>query len=185
MACTKTTANPTPPSVNYKPLYPWASDELLAETSTLTSFSDWRDHLNNEPGCKGRAFGTRHDAYISVRPCTAGKTVCEDNRSNGEEPFFIFYQIVFQRVGLRLPFTSFERELLTEVNVAPAQLHPNSWAFIRAFGILFSYFGCYPSVDVFLHFFEAKSPGKNLWVSFSDIVGRIILSLFQQSYKGF
>jgi len=86
---------------------------------------------------------------------------------------------------MRLPFTSFERELLTEVNVAPAQLHPNNWAFIKAFGILFSYFGCYPPVDVFLHFFEAKSPGKNLRVSFSGITGRIILTLFQQSYKGF
>jgi len=54
-----------------------------------------------------------------------------------------------------LPITSFKRELLTEVNVAPAQLHPNSWAFIKAFGILFNYFGCYPPMDVFLHFFEA------------------------------
>jgi len=40
-------------------------------------------------------------------------------------------------------------------------------------------------VDVFLHFFKAKSHGKNLWVSLSGIAGRIILSLFQQSYKGF
>ena len=85
----------------------------------------------------------------------------------------------------RLPFSSFERELLTEINVAPAQLHPNSWAFIRAFSTLFSHFGCYPSVDVFLDFFEAKSPRKNLRVSFSGIAGRIILTLFQQSYKGF
>ena len=92
---------------------------------------------------------------------------------------------MFQRVEQRLPFTSFERELLTQVNVAPAQLYPNSWAFIKAFGILFSYFECYPSVDAFLHFFEAMSPGKYLWVSFSGIAGRIILSLFQQSYKGF
>ena len=127
MARTKTTTNPPPPSVNYKPLYPWASDELLAETSTLTSFSDWRDHLNSEPGCKGRAFGRRHDAYISVRRCTAGEPICVDNRSNGGEPFFFFYQTMFKRVGQRLPFTSFERELFTEINVAPAQLHPNNW----------------------------------------------------------
>ena len=40
-------------------------------------------------------------------------------------------------------------------------------------------------MDVFLHFFEAKSTRKNLWVSFSGIAGRIILTLFQQSYKGF
>jgi len=40
-------------------------------------------------------------------------------------------------------------------------------------------------VDVFLNFFEAKSPGKNLWVSFNGVTGRVLLTLFQQSYKGF
>jgi len=40
-------------------------------------------------------------------------------------------------------------------------------------------------VDVFLYFFEAKSLGKKLWVSFNGVAGRVLLSLFQQSYKGF
>jgi len=90
---------------------------------------------------------------------------------------------VFKRIGLRLPFSGFERELLTEINVTPAQLHPNSWAFVSAFGILYGYFGQPPFVDIFLHFFEVKKQGKSLWVSFSGIAGRILLSLFQQSYK--
>jgi len=42
-----------------------------------------------------------------------------------------------------------------------------------------------PSVDVFLYFFEAKNPGKKLWMSFNGIAGRVLLTLFQQSYKGF
>ena len=62
-----------------------------------------------------------------------------------------------------------------------AQLHPNSWAFVRSFQILYGYLGVLPSVDVFLHFFEVKKQGKSLWVSFSGIAGRIILSLFQNS----
>ena len=40
-------------------------------------------------------------------------------------------------------------------------------------------------MDVFLHFFEAKSPGNNLWVSLSGVTGRVLFTLFQQSYKGF
>jgi len=40
-------------------------------------------------------------------------------------------------------------------------------------------------VDVFVYFFEAKSPGKKLWVSFNGVAGRVLLSHFQQSYKGF
>jgi len=86
---------------------------------------------------------------------------------------------------LRLPLTGFERALLTKINVAPAQLHPNSWAFVRAFSILCNNFGHPHSVDVFLHFFEAKSPGKNLWVSFNGVAGRVLFMLFQQPYKSF
>ena len=185
MARTKITANPPPPSINYRTSYPWASDRLFVETSSLTAIVDWRAHLDSEPNFVGRAFGRVHDAYISVRPCVAGEPVCVDNRANDGEPFFFFYQTIFKRIRPRLPFTRFERELLTELNVDPAQLHPNSWAFIRAFSILCGYFGHPPSVDIFLHFFEAKSLGNNLWVSFSGVTGRVIFTLFQQSYKGF
>ena len=40
---------------------------------------------------------------------------------------------MFKKVKLRFPFTRFERKLLTELDIAPAQLHPNSWAFVRAY----------------------------------------------------
>jgi len=106
-----------------------------------------------------------------------------DDRPRKGDPFFFMYQTVFKRIGVRLPFTPFERELLTEINTAPAQLHPNSWAFVRAFQILCGYLGILPSVDVFLHFFEVKKQGKSFWVSFFGIAGRILLSLFQNSYK--
>ena len=100
---------------------------------------------------------------------------------DAKDPFFFLHATVFKRLKLRLPFTGFECTLFTEVNVAPSQLHPNSWAFIRAFSIMCDYFGCTPSVDAFLYFFEAKSPG----ISFNGVAGRVLLSLFQQSYKGF
>ena len=58
----------------------------------------------------GRVFGRECDAYISVR-------------ANEGEPFFFFYRTVFNRITQRLPFSSFEKELLTEINVATAQLH--------------------------------------------------------------
>ncbi|XP_068497707.1 uncharacterized protein [Phaseolus vulgaris] len=40
-------------------------------------------------------------------------------------------------------------------------------------------------MDVFLYFFEAKNPGKKLWMSFNGVAGRVLLTLFQQSYKSF
>jgi len=169
----------------YKALYPWASAELLVETSTLTSSEDVRKNRDDEPDCVGRVFGRESDAYVSVRPCAKGEPMCSDEWTNDGEPYFFLYQTVFKRIKLRLPLTGFERALLKEINVAPAQLHPNSWAFMRAFSILCNHFGHPPSMDVCLHFFEARSPGKNLWVSFNGVAGRVLLTLFQQSYKGF
>jgi len=184
MARTKMTANPPPLNVNYRDLYPWAPVELLDECSSLVSTKAWRDHIGEPITYYHRAFGKRHDDDIAVLPCTIGEPVCGDERANNEVPFFYFYQVVFKRIGMRLPFSRFERELLTEINIAPAQLHPNGWAFVKAFGVLCGFFGCTPSVDVFLHFFEVKKQGKSLWVSLSNIPGRVLLSLFQQSFKG-
>jgi len=118
-------------------------------------------------------------------PCGKGEPVCAAESSDPEGPFCFVYSTVFKRLKHRLPMTSFECALLTEVNVAHAQLHPNSCAFVRAFSIICDYFGHTSSVDVFLYFFEAKSPRKKLWVSFNGIAGRVLMSLFQQSYKGF
>ena len=111
--------------------------------------------------------------------------MCANESSDHESPFCFIFSTVFRRLGLRLPFTPFVCALLTEVNAAPAQLHPNNWVFVRAFAILCHCLGHTSSVDVFLFFFEVKSPGKKLWVSFNSVAGRVFLTLFQQFYKGF
>jgi len=125
MAITITTSIP-PPNVDYKALYPWASADLLTETSQLTSSEDIRKHHEEEADPKGRVFGRESEAYVSVRPCAKGEPVCVDARTNAGEPFFFLYATIFKRIKLCLPLTGFERALLTKINVAPAQLHHNS-----------------------------------------------------------
>jgi len=129
MARTKTTSTPppnappnAPPSIDYKALYPWAFDELLAETSTLTSSEDVIKHREDEVACMSRVFGRECDSYVSIRPYAKGEPVCADDRTNDGEPFFFLYATIFKRIKLRLPLSGFERALLTEINVAPAQL---------------------------------------------------------------
>jgi len=102
-----------------------------------------RKHREEEADPKGRVFGRESDAYVSVRPCAKGEPVCADERTNAGEPFFFWYTTIFKWIKLRLPLMGFERALLTEINVAPAQLHPNSWAFVRAFVILCNHSGCW------------------------------------------
>jgi len=117
MARTKTTANPL--------------DELLDEYSSLVSTKAWRDHVGESSAYDHCAFTKRHDDDIAVLPCTLGEPVCGDEWTNNGVPFFYFYQVVFKRIGMRLPFSRFESELLTEINIAPAQLHPHGWAFVK------------------------------------------------------
>jgi len=61
MARTKTTSNP-PPKVDYRALYPWASEDLLAETSALTSSKDVMKHRKDEVTLMLRVFGQECDA---------------------------------------------------------------------------------------------------------------------------
>jgi len=125
MARTKITSNP-PPNIDYKALYPWASVELLAKTSTLISSEVVRKHRDEEPDSKGRVFGRESDAYVSVLPCTKGEPMCPDDRTNDGEPFFFLYSTVFKRIKLRLPLTGFERALLMEINVALPSYTPTA-----------------------------------------------------------
>jgi len=176
--------NPPSPRVNPKDLYAWASRELLDECSSLLSVRARREHVGDPSTYDHRAFAKRHDDDIAVLPCTLGEPVCGDERANNGVPFFYFYQVVFKSVGVHLPFSRFERELLTEINAAPAQLYPNTWAFVKAFDILFGFLGCAPSVDIFLHFFEVKRQRNNLWVTLNNVPGRVLLTPFQHSFAG-
>ena len=90
---------------------------------------------------------------------------------------------MFKKVKLRFPFTRFERELLTELDIAPAQLHPNRWAFVRAYQIICAHLGHPTSVDVFLFLFEAKNSGDRLWVSLNGVAGKSILSISNNPTK--
>jgi len=184
MARTKTTSNP-PPFVDYKTLYHWAPEDLLAETSQMKTFKDIETYKQGVSHDKFHVFEKELDVYLKILPCREGVPVCAGDRADLEEPFFFMYTIVFKRLRLRLPFSGFERALLTEVNVDPAQLHPNSWALVRAITILCDHLGHPPSMDVFPYLFEAKNPRKKLWMSFNGVAERNLLTLVQQSYKGF
>ena len=116
MARTKTTPNP-PPSIDYKALYRWAPDSLLAETSQINTFKDIDAYKKSEFDEKFHVFGRELAIYVKVLPCKEGEPVCVDDRASPKEPFFFRYATVFKRLKLRLPFSGF---VLTEVNVAPA-----------------------------------------------------------------
>jgi len=67
MPQTKTTPNP-PPSINYKTLYRWAPDSLLAKTSKITSFKDIKAFKEGESNDKFCIFRKEHDSFVVPLP---------------------------------------------------------------------------------------------------------------------
>jgi len=154
---------------------------LLGETFSINTDCDI---LRLQKGDQANLSSSKeNDDKVSVRPCPPGEPICTDNQGSDGDPFCFVYAMMFKKVKLRFPFTRFERELLTELDIAPAQLHPNGWAFVWAYQIICAHLGHPASVDVFLYLFEAKNPNDRLWVSLNGVAGRSILSIFQQSYK--
>jgi len=79
------------------------------------------------------------------------------------------YKCLFKVLGVILPLIDFQCAFLEHLNVAFSQLHPNSWAMVKAFEVLCSFFNIWPSVLVFLLFFQMKLFGKIGWVSFNNV----------------
>ena len=56
----------------------------------------------------------------------------------GYPPFFYIYCCIFEVLNLTLPLNTFQCALLRRLNVAPSQLHRNSWVMVRAFEVMCS-----------------------------------------------
>ncbi|KEH17193.1 hypothetical protein MTR_0034s0130 [Medicago truncatula] len=86
--------------------------------------------------------------------------VCSEYKNH----VFPMYEVVFIDMGFRLPFSEFQREMLCWTKMSPLQIHPNSYAFMRAFELLCVYLCLPASKNVFFSFFTVQS-GTD-WVSF-------------------
>ncbi|RDX75136.1 hypothetical protein CR513_45023, partial [Mucuna pruriens] len=96
---------------------------------------------------------------VEVLPCRLDEIICKWVVET-KEPFFYLYETLFSKLGIQLPFTDFEQAALQALNVAPTQLHPNSWAFLRAFELLCEDMGWEPSLNVFFWFFLLQQVDK-------------------------
>ncbi|GAU51655.1 hypothetical protein TSUD_190920 [Trifolium subterraneum] len=66
------------------------------------------------------------------------------------------YQIAFEHMGYRLPFSDFEVAVFRHLHLTPSQLHPNFLAFIRAFEITAVYLGFMLTIPLFFHAFHLQ-----------------------------
>ncbi|KAK7301979.1 hypothetical protein RJT34_12856 [Clitoria ternatea] len=71
------------------------------------------------------------------------------------------YEMVFSKIGVRLPLTEFEMGVLQFLDCAPSQLHPNGWGLVRSLEVLGEYFHFVPTVALFFTYCRVMRRGNS------------------------
>jgi len=94
--------------------------DLKREFTTLYTEKKIKAFRRKQASCK-------HDERdVLVGPYEIDEPVCRDDSIPTPHSFFFSYATVSEKLGLRLLFNTFEKELLKMLNMSPIQLHPNS-----------------------------------------------------------
>jgi hypothetical protein len=130
------------------------------------------------------SFREKHDVSgefdeeeVILEPVEAGEYVTAVH--NTEPAFFYMYTHFIKDFHLYFPFTEFQLSMLRVLNVAPTQLSPNSWSFIKAYELVcFGLDIASPSVAVFFSFYQIKALFPNSVVSLSGQPNRGLFNLY-------
>ncbi|RDY04812.1 hypothetical protein CR513_11427, partial [Mucuna pruriens] len=156
--------------------YSWVDAEVK-KVSTL---------LNRSNSLLGMAKAICQKGPWSVRvsPCRAGESVNTTMLAD-HKPCTYLYDTLHSKLGVKLPFSHFKRAVLQALNVAPTQLHPNGWAYVRAFELLCEDLKKAPTLGVFFWFYTVKKAEKVGWTSLCSRPKRKLFQPFLPSYKKF
>jgi hypothetical protein len=128
--------------------------------------------------------GTFDENDVILEPVEEGEYVT--GVPSSEPTSFYMYTRFIEDFHLYFPFTEFQKSMLRVLNVAPTQLSPNSWSFIKAFELVcFGLDISEPSVAVFFSFYHIKSLFPNNVVSLSAQPNRGLFSLYSSNYKNY
>ncbi|GAU45300.1 hypothetical protein TSUD_327580 [Trifolium subterraneum] len=157
--------------------YAWVADE---PRTTISKFS-----LNGGDGMFRTVQRPSMDDWKACIPNTS-RRIC----SKFQWGSFPMYQIAFEHMEYRLPFSDFEVAVFRYLHLTPSQLHPNSLAFIRAFEMTAAYLGFMPTIPLFFHAFHLQrsrpkgdAANKFGWVSLKQSVK--LFEMFLESVRGF
>ena len=122
--------------------------------------------------------------YFSVLPCGATESVCL-GRSGVGPPFFYMYTYFFTDLHVSLPFEKFTMGVPQVLNVAPTLVHPNTWASLQAFRLLYDVMRLHPTPSCFLSYYTFHPAKKAAWHSLAGRTGSVLCDSFVLSYKRF
>jgi len=89
------------------------------------------------------------DRIVSIERVRSGDSMCQGCEGHSYY-FFYMYATLGTNLHVCVPFDDFTMGVLRVLNVAPSQLHPNSWAALHAFRLICRVLHLKPSPQVFL-----------------------------------
>ncbi|MED6218865.1 hypothetical protein PIB30_030527 [Stylosanthes scabra] len=108
-------------------------------------------------------------------------------RAGEDGPHFLWvYQELFTRLTMRLPFSDFQRDVMTRCRVTVSQLHLNGWGFILAFEKMCLHYGFRPTIRLFFYIYDVHfPPGGYGYISFRARQGRKLFDSYEDTIQEF
>jgi len=158
----------------------WVDPRVLDISSAYGTEESVTKFLLKHPILKAEEYSS----YFSILPCGATERVCI-GRPGSDPPFFYMYTCFFVDLFVSLPFYVFTMGVLRTLNVAPTQVHPNTWASLQAFRLLCDVMCLHPTPSCFLSYYNSHPAKKVAWHSLAGRPGSVLFYLFALSYKRF
>jgi len=157
---------------------------VAADVRNQSSLFRWSRLLNSWLNCTPVIAKGVSGGIVSLERVSSIDRVCH-GQEGATEKFFYMYMCHFSQLHVRLPLDDFTMGMLRALNVAPTQLHPNSWAYMQAFRILCQSLYLEPSPYAFLFFYDTRPRQLTTWLSLISRPSISILDAFSQSFKHF
>jgi len=160
--------------------YGWAAADVRDQSSLFR----WSRLLNSWLNCTPVISKGVSGDIVSLERVSAIDRVCH-GQEGATEKFFYMYMCHFSQLHVRLPLDDFTMGVLRALNVAPTQLHLNSWAYLQAFRILCQSLYLEPTPYAFLYFYDTTPRRPATFFSLISRPNISRLDAFSQSFKHF
>ena len=164
----------------------WVDPKVVEFSSTYDTEKSVATFLAKYPVLKAGedSDDSRDPDYFRILPCGSTERVCMDRAGVGP-PFFYMYTCFFSDLHVSLPFDKFTMDVLRALNVAPTQVHPNTWASLQAFRLLCDTMRLRPTPSSFLSYYGSHLGRLASWLSLAGRPGYFLFDPFVVSYKRF
>jgi len=156
----------------------------VADVRNQSSLFQWSRLLNSWLNCTPVIVKGVDRGIVSLERVSAIERVCH-GQEGAIEKLFYMYMCRFSQLYVKLPLDDFTMGVLRELNVAPTQLHPNSWAYLQAFRVLCQSLYLRPSPPAFLYFYDTRPRQPTTWLSLVSRPSINRVDTFSQSFKHF